>query len=71
MEFTGFGPALEREMFKQRASLPEACCSCGQRLAPLPPLFAVEFFESGLSFVLLFRFATTKDFEESLACRIG
>src|SRR5580692_1296824 len=71
VEFPGFGPALEREMFKERTTLPEACSSCGQRFAPLPPLFAVEFFESGLRCVLLFRFATTKDSEESLRCRIG
>jgi hypothetical protein len=37
----------------------------------LTPLFAIELFESGLRFELLFLFATVEDFEKKLGDRIS
>ena len=72
VEFAGFGPALESEMFEEWAARTEAGGARGKRVAPLPPLLAVEFFESGVGFVLLFALRGASGFSEALRqARIG
>lgn len=66
VEFASFRPALEGQMLEECAAWPKARGPRGKRLAPGTPLFAVEFFESGLGFVLLLLFAAMEDFEQSV-----
>jgi len=70
VKFAGCGPALESQVFEKRAAQPHPGRTRGKRAAPLTPLFAVEFFESRLSFVLLFLLARGEDFEQRLSWRI-
>src|ERR1700689_4988162 len=61
VEFAGFGPAFESQMFEERAAEPNARGTSRKNSRPLTPLLAVEFFESGMGFELLLFFACGED----------
>src|SRR5258708_1027369 len=64
VELTGGSPALEREVLEHGASRPDVGGAHRQGLAPLTPLFAVEFLESGAGLVLLLIFAAAKNLKQ-------
>src|SRR5258708_34273970 len=64
VEFTGGSPAFEREVLEHGASRPDVGGAHRQGLAPLTPLFAVEFLESGAGLVLLLIFAAAKNLKQ-------
>jgi hypothetical protein len=70
MQIAGSRPALQRQMLEDRTARPDVRGAQRQRLAPLAPLFTVEFFESCLRLVLLHSFAVLQNFKQRLHCRI-
>jgi len=66
VQFAGFGPAFEREMFEQRAAQAKVGGPRRQRSAPLPPFLAVELFARGVLFELLLALAGVADLDQGL-----
>src|SRR5271154_1447647 len=61
-------------MLEQRAAWTDAYGTRRKRVAPLPPLFAIEFLERGFGFVLLLLLAVGQNFQESVRggiCLVG
>ena len=57
VKIAGRSPAFEREVLEYRTTWPNAGGAERKNLAPLTPLFEVEFVECGAGFVLLLGFA--------------
>jgi hypothetical protein len=71
MQRTRLGPSFQSEVLEKCAARAYPRGASGKGFTPLPPLFTVEFFESGLSFVLLLLLAAVKQLQERLRRRIG
>src|SRR5258708_39764887 len=61
VEFTGGSPPFEGEVVEYGASRPDVGGARGQGLAPLTPLFAVEFIEGGAGLIFLLIFAAVQN----------
>ena len=64
VQFPRRSPALQSQMLEYRASRPNARRPQRKRLAPLPPLLAIEFFQRRASFVLLLDLPSSQNLKQ-------